>query len=228
MLGRGRSYVWLLAGLLAIIAGFWPSFYGDPLGNDAWHIAHAIAATLWVVLLITQSLLIGRGNRQLHERLGWLSLGLFATLFATTCYMMWVELTGPQPFPAVVRQALLFLNVTFLTLFVVLYASGIAFRRTRRLHTRLMGSTILIGLGPALVRLYGHQIPALDTPGSVILTFATIEIILVAAIVIAFRHDRHVRPFPEILVAFVLIQAGLPWATGPTFAGVLRALGSPI
>ena len=228
MFGRGKSYVWFLAGLIAIIAGFWPSFYSDPRSNDAWHIAHASAATLWVLLLIAQSLLIGRGNRQLHEWLGWLSLGLFAALFSTTCYMMWVELTGPQPFPAVVRQALLFLNVTFLTLFVALYASGIAFRRTRRLHTRLMGSTILIGLGPALVRLYGHQIPSLGTPGSVILTFATIEIILVAAIIIAFRHDRYVRPFPQILVAFVLIQTGLPWATGPTFAGMLRAVVAPI
>lgn len=61
-----------------------------------------------------------------------------------------------------------------------------------------------------------------------ILTFATIEIILVAAIIIAFRHDRNVSPFPEILVAFMLIPAGLPWATGPTFAGVLRDIGAPI
>ena len=70
MLGRGKSYIWFLAGLLAIAVGCWPSFYGDPLSNDAWHIAHGVAATLWVLLLITQSLLIGRGNRRLHERHG--------------------------------------------------------------------------------------------------------------------------------------------------------------
>ena len=45
-MGRGRSYIWFLAGLLAIVAGFWPSFYGDPARNDVWHIAHGAAATL--------------------------------------------------------------------------------------------------------------------------------------------------------------------------------------
>ncbi len=121
MSGRGRSYIWFLAGLAAIVVGFWPSFYGDPLSNDAWHIVHGVAATLWVSLLIAQSLLIGRGNRQLHERLGWLSSGLFATLFVTTSYMIWLELTGPEPFPAVIRQELLFLDITFLLLFIAVY-----------------------------------------------------------------------------------------------------------
>ena len=88
MSGRGRSYILFVAGLAAIVAGFWPRFFGNPLGNDAWHILHGVAATLWVLLLITQSFLIGRGNRRWHERLGWLSLGPFATLLATTGYMI--------------------------------------------------------------------------------------------------------------------------------------------
>ena len=70
-----------------------------------------------------------------------------------------MEVTGPEPFPAFVRQALVFLDVLFLILFIGLYALGLTFRRTPRLHVRLMGSTILIGLGPALVRLYGQYLP---------------------------------------------------------------------
>lgn len=227
--GRGRSYILFLVGLAAIVAGFWPSFFSNPSSNDAWHIVHGVAATLWVVLLISQSFLVGRGNRQWHERLGWLSLCLFATLLVTTGYMIWVEVTGPEPFPAFVRQALVFLDILFLILFIALYALGLAFRRTRWLHGRLMGSTLLIGLGPALVRLYGQHIPQLGgMSGAVLLTFGTIEAILVVAIILAFRRGLSVRPFPELLAAFVLIQIGLPWAMGSTFASWLRTAGSPI
>lgn len=230
MLGRGRCYIWFVAGLLAIVVGFWPSFYSNPLGSDFWHIAHGVAATLWVLLLITQSLLIGRGNRKkLHERLGWLSIGLFAILFATTVYMIWVQLTGPEPFPAVVRQELLFVDITFLALFLAVYAIGLNFRRTPWLHARLMGSTILIGLRPALVRLYAQHIPALrGLPGSLSMTMCTMYLILLSAIFIAFRRGKSVQPFPALLVAFALIQLGMDWSTGPMFASMLRAVGSPI
>ncbi len=228
VLGRGRSYIWFLAGMTAIVIGFWLSFYRDPLGNDAWHIVHGIAATLWVVLLIVQSLLIGRGNRRLHERLGWLSLGLFGTLFVTTSYMIWVELTGPEPFPAIIRQELLFLDVTFLMLFVVVYSLGIVFRRTPRMHARLMGSTILIGLGPALGRLYAQHIPQLEgLSGALSLTMWTIDMILVAAILLALRRGVPARPFPALLATFVTIQLGIIWAKGPLFASMLRAAGTP-
>ncbi len=227
--GRGRSYILFAAGLAAIVAGFWPSFFSNPLSNDAWYILHGVAATLWVLLLITQSFLIGRGNLRWHQRLGWLSSGLFATLLATVGYMIWVEVTGPEPFPAFVRQALVFLDILFLILFIALYALGLTFRGTPRLHARLMDSTILIGLGPALVRLYGRYLPqSWGMSGAVLLTFGTIEAILIVAIVLAFRRRQSVRPFPGLLAAFILIQIGLPWAMGSTFAGMLRAAGSPI
>ncbi len=229
MLRRGRAYIWFLAGLAAIIVGFWPSFYGDPLSNDAWHTVHGIAATLWVLLLISQSLLIGRGSRKLHERFGWLSLGLFVVLFVTTSYMIWVELTGPEPVPAAIRQELVFLDVTFLILFVAIYALGLAYRRTPRLHRRLMGSTILIGLGPALGRLYAENFPALHgLSGGLSLTMWTIEAITVAAIFLAIRRGQSSRPFPALLVVFLLIQLGMDWSKGPVFASLLRSVGTPI
>jgi hypothetical protein len=229
MLGRGRAYIWFLAGLATILAGFWPSFYSAPLGNDGWHIAHALAATAWVLLLIAQSLLIGRGRWSLHRRLGWTSLGLFAALLVTTAYMVWVEVRGPQPFPATVRQQLVFLNLAFLLLFIVVYGLGLARRRTPVLHARLLGSTILIGIGPALARLYAQHVPqAGGLAGGLVWTMWTIEAILLAAILLALGRHRSVRPFPELLAAFLLIHVGMAWSAGPVFAGLLRAAGSPI
>jgi hypothetical protein len=229
MLGRGRLYIWFIAGFATILAGFWPSFYGDPHSNDAWHTVHGVAATLWVLLLVTQSLLIGRGARRLHERLGWCSLGLFAVLLVTITYMIWVEMTGPEPFPPVIRQQLVFIDITFLMLFASVYGLALAFRRTPQLHARLMGSTILIAMGPALGRLYAHNIPQLKgLSGALPLSVLTIVAILIVASFIAYRRRDALRPLPALLAAFVLIQFGMVWSQGETFANLLRAAGSPI
>jgi hypothetical protein len=92
-----------------------------------------------------------------------------------------------------------------------------------------MGSTILIGLGPALGRLYAQQIPALHgLAGGLTWTFYTIETVLVIAILLELLGKRLSWPFPAMLAAFVAIQAGSVWATGDSFAAIARAAGAPI
>ena len=229
MTKRGRTYIWFVAGLAAIVAGFWRTFFGDPLSNDFWHTAHGLASSLWVILLITQSLLIGRANHRWHRRLGWASLGLVAALLGTSSYMVWIELTGDPDFPRDLRLSLVFLDIGFLLLFVAAYAAGLWFRRDRALHARLMGSTILIGLGPALGRLYAQQIPAVHgLAGALPWTLWTIEAILAVAILLDLRRRKLLWPFPTMLAAFVAIQLGTVWATGETFARMARAAGAPI
>jgi uncharacterized membrane protein YozB (DUF420 family) len=229
VVGRGKAYLLFLIGLAAIVAGFWRTFFGDPLSNDGWHTLHGIASTLWVLLLIAQSLLIGRGNVRIHRRLGWASIALVVLLVGTSSYMVWIELTGDAGFPRDLRLSLVFLDVAFLILFVTMYGLGLAYRRNRRLHSRLMGSTILIGLGPALGRLYAQQIPALHgLAGGLTWTFYTIEAVLVIAILLDLRGRRLSWPFPVALAAFGAIEAGSVWATGDSFAAIARAAGAPV
>jgi len=182
-----------------------------------------------VLLLIAQSLLIGRHNRRLHETLGWSSVGLVAFLLITSAYMVWIELVGEEPFPTALRLKLVFLDVALLTLFVAAYAMGLINRRRPAIHARLMGSTLLVGLGPALGRLYAQQIPAVDgLAGAIPWMFWTIEAILVAAIAMDVARGKVHWPFPAMLAAFVLVQIGMNWASGPTFAAVARSAGAPI
>lgn len=229
MARQGKAYIWFVVGFAAVVAGFWRTFFSDPLSNDLWHIVHGIASTLWVVLLIAQSVLVGRGYHRWHRRLGWASLGLVAILVGSSTYMVWIELTGDPDFPRDLRLILVFLDVGFLILFVAAYAAGLLLRRDRRLHPRLMGSTILIGLGPALGRLYAQQIPAAHgLSGALTWALWTIEAILVIAILFELRRGRPLWPFPAMLAAFVSIQVGSAWATANQFAAVARWAGAPI
>jgi hypothetical protein len=229
MMGRGQTYLLFLIGLAAIVAGFWRTFFGDPLSNDGWHTLHGIASTSWVLLLIAQSLLICRGSYRLHHRLGWTSLALVALVVGTSGYMVWIELVGDEGFPRDLRLSLVFLDITFLLLFLIMYGLGLVYRRDRRLHSRLMGSTILIGLGPALGRLYAQQIPALHgLAGGLTWTFYTIEVVLVIAILVELAGKRLSWPFPALLATFVAIHAGTVWATGDSFAAIACAAGAPV
>lgn len=229
MAKRGGAYIWFLAGLAAIVAGFWRTFFGDPLSNDFWHTVHGVASTLWVVLLITQSLLVGRGFHQWHRRLGWASLALVVVLVGTSGYMVWLELVGDPDFPRDLRLSLVFLDIGFLLLFAGAYAAGLWFRDSRSVHARLMGSTILVGLGPALARLYAQQIPAVHgLAGALTWAFWTIDAILAIAIILELRRGRVLWPFPVMLAAFSAIQVGMVWATGDTFAAIARAAGAPV
>lgn len=229
MTKQGGAYVWFVLGLAAIVAGFWRTFFGNPLSNDVWHIFHGIASTLWVLLLIAQSLLVGRGYHRWHRRLGWASLVLVGVLVGSSAYMVWIELTGDPDFPRDLRLSLVFLDIGFLILFLAAYGSGLWYRRKRRLHARLMGSTILIGLGPALGRLYAQQIPAVHgLSGALTWAMWTIELVLVIAILMELRRGRPLWPFPSMLFAFVVLQVGSAWATGDQFAAIARAAGAPI
>jgi len=149
-------------------------------------------------------------------------------LVGTSGYMAWIELTGDPDFPRDLRLSLVFLDVGFLALFVAAYSLGLWFRRRRELHARLMGSTILIGLGLALARLYAQHIPALHgLAGALTWALWTIEAILAIAILLELRRRRLLWPFPAMLAAFALIQVGTLWATGDTFAAIARAAGAP-
>ena len=196
--GGARQGLYLvLAGFAAIVAGFWRTFFSDPYSNDGWHIAHGVASTLWVLLLVTHSLLIGRGWHQRHRRLGRASVGLFVALIATGSYIVWIELRGDPDFPRDLRLSLVFLDIGFLALFVATYAAGLWFRQNRAVHGRLMGSTILIGLGPALGRLYAQRIPAVHgLAGALTWAMWTIEAVLVIAILLELRARRVWWPFP--------------------------------
>ncbi|MEO7361086.1 MAG: hypothetical protein ABI120_12200, partial [Gemmatimonadaceae bacterium] len=95
-----RSYRhahWYFAvALLAIIGGFWPSFF-KPLGaGDVAHSVHGITATLWVLTLIAQSLLISRGLVVWHRRVARGALLLLPIFVLSALKMVAVMFANPE------------------------------------------------------------------------------------------------------------------------------------
>ncbi|WCT73885.1 hypothetical protein PQ455_01235 [Sphingomonas naphthae] len=223
---RVPAYLWFLLAFAVILAGFWPSFFSQPAGNDAAHAAHGLFATLWLILLVAQSALIRARRRALHRRIGWASIGLAVLLVATSLNLVRIMLADPAGFPIWLRLTLAYIDLTTITLFVGLYAAAILWRRDRVVHSRLAGSTVLVAMIPALGRFYGMNYPVGGLPGALDPSFWTVEVILLVAVLLDWRGGRLRWPFPVALAAFVAIHLTYPIGSqSAAFAVLARAMG---
>jgi hypothetical protein len=86
---RHPAFFPVMALLLAAIVfhGFAPTYYRRPveLGSLPVYLhLHGAAMTLWFGLLVVQTILVGRGRRNLHRRLGVAGIGLAVAIMVLT------------------------------------------------------------------------------------------------------------------------------------------------
>lgn len=194
------------AALLAIIAGFWPSFF-RPLGaGDFAHSLHGITATLWVVVLIAQSLLMSRGLVLWHRRVARFAILLIPILVISAMQMVAVMFSNPE-MPPFLPPLLAFIDLPSVLFLVVLVTLGLRNVRTPAAHKRFMGATVLLGLPPALTRLYARLFaPEVGFMQALHGSFLTVELVLIALIVADWRSGERRLAYPLSLAFFVLVH----------------------
>jgi len=180
--------------------------------------AHALAMLTWLTLLVTQSLLAGRGGLALHRKLGWASailIPLIVVLTSITCIALIRAGTIP---PGFTRPSFLATIHAEVLIFAALAGFAIATRRQPDWHKRLMVGSVVILMGPALSR----TLPVV--PIALLMYFGewVITGILCGMVLLVMRHDRkelgYIHPASIIVlvaVAMILVVAKLspvtPW-----------------
>ncbi len=141
-----------LTALAVVAAGFAPTYYlgfwfGAPPLETIVHV-HAMAFTAWLVLLLSQTLLIRLRRARWHRAMGKVAVAVVAVMVVTG-YMVIFGKPRPTPF----TRAFIFTPMLSLLLFPLLFGAAIHFRRDPATHKRLMLlATILIanaGVQPA-------------------------------------------------------------------------------
>jgi uncharacterized membrane protein YozB (DUF420 family) len=162
---------WVIIGLIAAtLLAFWPGYFSQ-LGEAeiAWHI-HGVTASLWMLLLLTQSWSIHAKHRAFHRMAG-LAVFLLVPLFtvggvAVVQTMAAATASGDDIFYNLYGAPLGIYDGLSTIGFVWLAAMAIRERRKVRLHSAYMLATAILLIGPVLSRITDRYIPgiAIETP----------------------------------------------------------------
>jgi hypothetical protein len=201
----GITYAALL--LLTLIA-FWPSYISVPMKEyGMWFHLHAVAATLWLLILIVQPITIHSGRRDLHRCIGLASLVLMPILPISILGVAHTAMQGATGPEFDIHAYLFYDSVVLGTIFVASYVMAIINRHNIAVHSRYMVCTGLTLIDPVADRLAERTFydPEFNYK---MFTYGLICLILIVLIwrERGARSGRHV--FPIMLAAFFI--GGLP------------------
>ena len=154
-----RDYFFVvMASIIAVIVfvGFAPSFYlrgvfhSDQGLSILLHV-HGFALSAWIILFLVQTLLVARGLPTLHRSLGWVMVGLAASIVVLmgAGIVEQMQRTPPDPPPPVA----LALGAFDIIVFATLVSSAIYLRKRSAWHKRLLLSATLLLVGAPAVRI---------------------------------------------------------------------------
>lgn len=138
----------VLTTMVVGVLGFW-SIYVSPRADAELHHHFHVATTFgWMVLLLTQVLLLAQGKWQLHRRVGLAILAAGPLLVGSAAFLAvhsaQSAIASGQPDILIVQNVVgtIWLGVVLLLAF--------ALKRQRKVHGAFLMSTLLIFLGPAI------------------------------------------------------------------------------
>ncbi|WP_426162980.1 hypothetical protein [Sandarakinorhabdus sp. DWP1-3-1] len=153
--------------------------------------AHAVVFMGWVAIYLVQNLLVVRGNRALHRRLGWIAAGwMVAMVVLGVAVTLAIVRRGQVPFFFHPLQFLIFDPMTLFT-FAGLGAAAIVRRRQTEWHRRLHFCGMALLLGPAFGRLL--PLPLL-APWGFEATLVPVMLFPLAGVVADLRRSGSVHP----------------------------------
>lgn len=194
---------------LVVLIGYFKSYYFSaffdvqPVANALVH-AHGLVMTLWVVYFTAQAALIRSKNVKLHMRMGVAGVALAALVvvvgMATAYDAQIVRASAP---PWINPHGFFFYPVSDMTLFVVLFAAAIYYRKRPAEHKSLMLLTALNFFPAALFRVS----PVPEQPTLTILWAFGLPALLAIVCLVwhTARHRKLNRVFAAGVAALVIM-----------------------
>ena len=159
MLPFPRAHYWVLALLVTTFAAFWPSYFMVFADASFAHHLHGITATLWMLLIITQSYAIHNGYFRLHGLAGLSSLLLIPLFTAGGLLATQMTLLEQSPFREMFGLNLAFADLVASVFIPFAFFMALRHRRTPDLHARYLLATVFPLIGPVMSRLLANYVP---------------------------------------------------------------------
>jgi len=232
-----RAYLVLIIVIVLTVVAFWPGYFSR-LGTTSILVhVHGLSASLWLLMLTTQSWLAHQRHLELHRRIGLIS-PLLVTVFIigglTMLKAMSIRTHSSEPnLMHVYGSGLALIDVIAVTGFAWLYHGALRHRRHVQFHARYMLSTIILLLAPVLTRLLVTHFPPLMVrgPDDFALFGMAVQlsnfIALAAAVGLYLSAPRWGRPFGLVAGMIILQAIAFQWLTElPPWRGFFVALAT--
>ena len=228
---------YVLAVMLVIAAGFWPTYFAA-WGNVPWQFhAHGIAASIWVTMVLAQSWTAHHKQFGIHAAVGKSSLLLFPFLIGGLAAI--IDLTGKtvvatgDPVRTMFGSSFVVGLGLAIAAYVVLYYRALKYRRKVWIHSGYMLSTPLILFESPFSRILNMVMPGLAIRGPddlhlimpSILWAMGLELVVVAVLWYRFRAKANPFLVAGGFIVAQMVAMGL-LAYSPLLMPVLRAIGN--
>lgn len=215
---------------LVVIAGFSTQFLAGRSTFQSPPIVHAHAAIFmgWIVLFVTQSMLITRGSPRLHRKIGWVAAGWTAAMVIAGIAMTVRDArVGHTPFFFTPQSFLILNPVTVLT-FAGLIWVALRQRRYTGWHRRLIICAMTSIMGPG----FGRLLPLpLMMPYAFEIAWVAGLVFPIAGMVYDKRRNGRVHPawYAGVAVLLITFAAGEAIVVSPLGDALYRfaTAGSP-
>ena len=183
---------------------FFPSFTGF---NNVQHFHGAMMMT-WMIILITQPLLIRSGKVTIHRAIGKLSYVIAPLLVVSIFLVSRMVYQRPEPvLPHEEKIALIALSIPYLVAFAIFYSLAIINRKETYKHMRYMISTSFLMIAPGLGRgliIYFHN----SLQDAVNYSNYLVMAIAIGLLINDIIKKRSYTPFAVVLFIFILLHLG--------------------
>lgn len=165
MLPFPRAHYWIAALLVLTFIGFWPSYFAIFGEASFAHHLHGLTATLWMVLLIGQSVTIHRRKFRAHAWWGRTSLVLIPLLTAGGLLVTKVTILKDTPFRHMFGLNLAFADLVASVFIPLSFYLALRNRRSPDLHARYLLATVFPLIGPVVARVLANHVPGFMIEG---------------------------------------------------------------
>ncbi len=194
-----------------VLLGFWPSYFSKIFnGTENYSLYfqfHVVMMSLWLLVLITQPILIRKKKLAVHRFIGKLTYILMPLLFISVILLTHFRI---QNHAHIVDNQKLYgphLMVPFKDLLILgtAYIIAIVYRHDINIHARAMIATGIVFIEPALVRFLVHSMK--DAHIAYYLTIGFVYSILLGLMILERKQKRGRWVFPLILGLYIIVHS---------------------
>lgn len=149
--------------ILLSIAGFWELFLGVDADPDAYHYLHAFTSMAWLLLLLSQLILIEKKRFSKHRKLG-LAIFFMGPVIISTVALLSVH-SASKAAAAGQGDFMIVQNVMVTLELGIIILMAFVLRKKRKLHGAFLMSSALLFMGIALFFVLINFIPQYKIEG---------------------------------------------------------------